>query len=62
MEKFVPYAKLSKKQKKAQDAVSRRTWETNPGTRRVPNGKAYRREKARQWRKDFSSPGFFVAC
>ena len=53
MEKFVPYEKLSKKEKRRMDALRRGTWQgLNPVTRKSVNPKAYNRSKARQWKKD----------
>ena len=53
MEKFVPYEKLSKKEKRRMDALRRGTWQgINPVTRKSVNPKAYNRSKARQWKKD----------
>ena len=49
MEKFVPYEKLSKKEKRRMDALRRGTWQgVNPVTRKSENPKAYNRSKARQ--------------
>ena len=48
MEKFIPYEKLSKKQKRALDAARRGSWGgLSPVTRRAENPKAYKRKKAR---------------
>ena len=48
MEKFIPYEKLSKKQKRALDAARRGSWGgLSPVTRRAENPKAYQRKKAR---------------
>ena len=53
MEKFVPYEKLSKKEKKKLDDARRGSWQgVNPVTRKSENPKAYNRRKARQWDKD----------
>ena len=53
MEKFVPYEKLSKKEKKKQDSAQRNTWgELNPVTRKPENSRAYNRRKAQAWKKD----------
>lgn len=42
MEKFIPYEKLSKKEKHRRDAMQRGTWGAlNPVTRKSPNPKAY---------------------
>ena len=44
MEKFIPYEKLSKKEKRKMDLVKRQTWgELNPVTRKPENSKAYNR-------------------
>jgi len=49
MEKFVPYEKLSKKEKRRMDTAKRGTWQgINPVTRKSENPKAYNRRKARQ--------------
>ena len=53
MEKFVPYEKLSKKEKRKVDAARRNTWgELNPVTRKPENSKAYCRSKARNWKRE----------
>ena len=50
MEKFIPYEKLSKKEKRKMDLAKRQTWgELNPVTRKPENSKAYNRNKARNW-------------
>ena len=47
--KFTPYAKMSKKKKREQDASRRKTWGTlNPVTRRAKNPKAYDRAKLKR--------------
>ena len=49
MEKFIPYEKLSKKQKRALDAARRNGWGgLSPVTRRPANPKAYQRKKTRR--------------
>ena len=51
MEKFIPYEKMSKKQRKAVDAKRRGSWNgLNPVTRKPANPKAYNRKKAQQWK------------
>lgn len=53
MEKFIPYEKLSKKQKRQLDTQKRRTWGTqNPVTRTPQNSRAYNRKRAQSWKKD----------
>ncbi len=59
MTKFVPYEKLSKKEKRKLDAAKRKTWgELKPVTRRPENPKAYNRRKAQKWEKDPGSALF----
>ena len=53
MEKFIPYEKLSKKEKRKMDLAKRQTWgELNPVTRKPQNSKAYNRNKSRNWKRD----------
>lgn len=60
MEKFIPYEKLSKKEKRRRDAMMRGTWGAlNPVTRKSKNPKAYDRRKARKWIDDPLSVPFF---
>ena len=55
MEKFVPYEKLSKKEKRKLDQARRQTWgELNPVTRKPANSKAYNRRKTQDWKNDLS--------
>ena len=55
MEKFIPYEKLSKKEKRKINQVRRQTWgELNPVTRKPENSKAYNRNKARNWKREIS--------
>ena len=59
MEKFIPYEKLSKKEKRKMDLAKRQTWgELNPVTRKPENSKAYNRRKAQSWKRDSSSVPF----
>ena len=63
MEKFIPYEKLSKKEKRKIDMARRQTWgELNPVTRKPENSKAYNRNKTRNWQRDCerTSSGAFV--
>ena len=65
MEKFIPYEKLSKKEKRKMDLAKRQTWgELNPVTRKPENSKAYNRNKARNWKRDYheTSSGCFFAA
>ena len=57
MEKFIPYEKLSKKEKRKLDQAKRQTWgELNPVTRKPENSKAYNRNKARNWKREDREP------
>ena len=63
MEKFIPYEKLSKKEKRKMDLAKRQTWgELNPVTRKPENSKAYNRNKARNWKREYHEPvpGLFL--
>ena len=53
MEKFIPYEKLSKKEKRKMDLAKRRTWgDLNPVTRKPENSKAYNRKKSQDWKRE----------
>ena len=52
MDKFIPYEKLSKKQRREHDNKRRVTWGFSPVTRNAQNPKAYNRQKARKWNRD----------
>ncbi len=53
MDKYIPYEKLSKKEKRKLDTAKRTTWGSlNPVTRSPQNSKAYNRKKMQNWRKD----------
>ena len=57
MQKFIPYEKLSKKEKRKVDAARRNTWgDFNPVTRKPQNSKAYNRNKARNWKREDHGP------
>ena len=59
MGRFIPYEKLSKKEKRKLDQAKRQTWgDLNPVTRKPENSKAYNRRKAQGWKKDISNPAF----
>ena len=63
MEKFMPYEKLSKKEKRKLDQARRQTWgELNPVTRKPMNSKAYNRNKARDWKRECEpTSGHFIS-
>lgn len=49
MDKFIPYEKLSKKQKQEQDKKQRKDWGSlNPVTRKPKNPKAYDRNREKK--------------
>ena len=53
MENFIPYEKLSKKEKRKMDLAKRQTWgELNPVTRKPTNSKAYNRKRTQDWKKE----------
>ena len=53
MEKFIPYEKLSKKEKRKLDSAKRGTWGgLNPVTRKPTNSRAYNRKRAQDWKKE----------
>jgi hypothetical protein len=54
MEKFLPYEKPSKKEKRKIDLAKRQTCgELNPVTRKLQNSKAYNRNKSRNLKRDY---------
>ena len=67
MERFIPYEKLSKKEKRRLDAAKRGTWGgLNPVTRKPMNPKAYKRSKSWKWEDPphdllVFSPGNYLA-
>ena len=53
MEKFIPYEKLSKKEKRKMDLAKRQTWgELNPVTRKPEDSNAYNRRKSQNWKRE----------
>lgn len=61
MKTYIPYEKLSKKEKRKLDAAKRNTWgDLSPVTRKPQNSKAYNRRKAQSWKKDFPTSVPFV--
>ena len=60
MKAFVPYEKLSKKQKREIDKAKRATWgDVIPVTKKVESAKIYNRTKRQRWTED-SGAGVFV--
>lgn len=63
MEKFTPYEKLSKKEKRKLNQAKRQTWgELNPVTRKPENSKAYNRAKSRNWKRDYHETSSGISC
>lgn len=63
MEKFIPFAKLSKKKQRELTAARRGSWNgIDPTTRRPRNPRAYDRKKALKWRDDSTSAPFIFAA
>lgn len=61
MEKYIPYEKLSKKEKRKVDAMRRNTWgELNPVTRKPTNSKAYNRRRSQDWKKELPNSATFL--
>ena len=61
MEKFIPYEKLSKREKRKIDKASRQTWgELNPVTGKPTNSKAYNRKRTQDWKKELPNPASFI--
>lgn len=52
MEKFVPYEKLSKKEKRRRNKEKRNLWETNPATKIVPDKHKEIRDEERSREKE----------
>ena len=62
MEKFIPYEKLSKKQKRERDLARRKDWGgLSPVTRRSENPKAYKRSRTRQGSEEDFPPRLVIA-
>ena len=60
MKTFIPYEKLSKKEKRRIDRERRATWGSlSPVTRKGANKKLYNRKTARKHWEDPNAPGCF---
>ena len=64
MEKYIPYEKLSKKERKKRNAARRGTWgPMDPVTRKPRSSRAYDRRNAQRWKKDLSGAAHLLfAC
>lgn len=57
MDKYIPYEKLSKKEKRKVNAAKRNTWgDLNPVTRKPPSSKAYNRKRTQDWKNKLPNP------
>jgi hypothetical protein len=64
MEKYIPYDKMSKKDRRKADLAKRGTWgPLNPTTRKPRSSRAYDRCKTRNWKREDhgTDSGYFVA-
>ncbi len=53
MDNYIPYEKLSKKEKRKIDSMKRGTWGSmSPVTRRPENNRAYNRKRTQDWKKE----------
>ncbi len=53
MNNFIPYEKLSKKEKRKVDSLKRSSWGSmSPVTRRPENSRAYNRKRTQDWKKE----------
>ena len=53
MDKYIPYEKLSKKEKRKMDLAKRQTWgELNPVTRKPESSRDYNRRKSQNWKRE----------
>ncbi len=63
MKKYIPYEKLSKKEKRRIDASRRNTWgEISPITRKPENSKAYNRKRTQNWKRELPYSGSSFLC
>ena len=61
MEKFIPYEKLSKKEKRKIDAMRRSSWgDVNPVSRKVESKKVYNRKRTQDWKNELPDPVSFA--
>lgn len=63
MQKFIPFAKLSKKTQQEINKSHRKSWgNIDPVTKRPANSKAYNRKKLRPGKMIFLRLSFFYCC
>ena len=63
MQKFIPFAKLSKKTQQEINKSRRKNWgNIDPVTKRPANSKAYNRKKAQAWKDTFPTSELFYCC
>ena len=60
MKTYIPYKKLSKKEKRKIDLSRRGSWSgVNPVTRKPRSSKAYQRKRPLDWNKELPNPAAF---
>lgn len=62
MQRFIPYEKLSKKQKREYNKEYREMRTINPITRKTINVKIYNRKKSHRWMDDRQHGGIFISA
>ncbi len=63
MDKYIPYEKRSKKEKRKLDTAKRSTWGSlNPVTRKPENSRAYNRKKMQNWKKGLPGSASSFYC
>ena len=60
MKRFIPYGKLSKRERRVRDTTRRVTWDISPVTRKPENPRAYKREKTRKCIEDALNVSFLI--
>ena len=61
MEKYIPYEKLSKKEKRRLDLQRRNTWgQWDPVTRKPDHSRVYNRKKTQNWKKELPDLRLFL--
>ena len=63
MKKFVPYEKMSPKQRREIDRTRRGDWgDISPVSRRIESAKQYNRKKAQRWKYSPDDASFLFAA
>ena len=62
MQRFIPYEKLSKREKKRRDNERRQDWgQINPLTRKKEDRKVYNRKRNREWGDERTRGFLYIA-